>query len=434
MESILRLSLLLLFLTIPAAAAAAQDAAPPGDPGPVLELDELISRVLQQNQDLAAYQSDRLAAAERAAASGAFPNPSVGVAIRSLPVPSFSFTEDMMTMSEVMVRQQIPWFGKQGLRRDAKGKFVEVSDAEAGALRLSLAEAVTAAYSELWLATASREVIEQKERALQRLAFLAQSRLASGGARQAEVLRAELELSRIALPFQDLEEREAAARATLGALLAAELPLGGTPSLPVLAALPPQPSLMERLSHHPELLALERREEQARLEARLAAKEKWPDPEIGLAYGVRVGAPDMIGAEVMIPLPLFAGTNQDRQAAAARADAEAIARRRTARRATLAGELRAAWAGIRLQEERLSHFETELIPQARRSVEAALGAYQAGGVDYLAVLDAELQRFGQELEALEAKASLLRGRARLARAAGSIETLFNSSADGAEHE
>lgn len=398
-------------------------ASPPGDPPSTLALGPLIDDVLRSNRDVAAYEAETRAAGERAVAAGAFPAPMVGFAIRSLPVPSFSFTEDEMTMKEVMLKQRLPWFGKRELRREAEGKVAEASVSATENTRLALAEATADAYAGLWLSLASREVIERRAADLQRLATLARARLSSGGERQADVLRAEMEVARIRVPLLELEEEEARERAFLAALLSRDEPLAGAPVLPDGGLLPSEAELLAAIHSHPELVALSKQEERAKLEARLASKDKWPDPEVGLAYGFRTGLPDMIGAEVSIALPIFASSDQDRRSAAATADARAAADRREARKSNLVAEARAALAALKAQALRLAVYEDEILPRARLTVRSATGAFQSGGVDFLTVLDAQVQRHAEELEALRARAELLRARARLARATGSLQIL-----------
>jgi len=389
-------------------------------------LEPLIGEILRDNRNLAAYESDAKAAGERSVAAGAFPAPHLGFAFRSVPVPSFSFTEDEMTMKEVMLGQRIPWFGKRELRREAEGKVADVTARTADAAKLDLAVAAVDAYAGLWQSIASREVIERQAADLERLAGLARARLASGGARQADVLRAQMEVARIRVPLLELRQEEATRRATLGALLSRGEPLGGTPELPVSGPLPAQAALVASIDAHPELVALSAEEERAKLDARLASKEKWPDPEVGIAYGFRAGMPDMVSAEVSIPLPIFAGSDQDRRAAASRADARAAASRREARKATLLGDARSAWAAAEALAERLDVYEDEILPRARLTVQSATGAFQSGGVDFLTVLEAQVRRNGEELDAIRTRAELLRARARLARAAGSLSFLFAS--------
>jgi len=399
--------------------------------GPI-HFQSLVDEILRENRDLAAYEAEVSAAGDRSIAAGAFPMPMVGFAVRNLPVPSFSFTEDEMTMKEVMLRQQIPWFGKRGLRREAEAKQVDVTGRTADAAKLALAEAAADAYAGLWSSLASREVIDRQAADLERLAVLARARLASGGARQADVLRAQMEVARIRLPLLDLTRDEARQRATLGALLSHDEPVDGLPELPARGALPAEAEAIAAIDSHPELVAFGAQEERAKLDARLASREKWPDPEVGVAYGFRTGMPDMVSAEVSIPLPVFAASDQDRRAAAARADARAAASRREARKAALVAEVRSTLAEARALSERLAVFEAEILPRARLTVQSATGAFQSGGVDFLTVLDAQVRRNGEELDAIQTRADLLRARARLARAAGSLQFLFVS--EGSSHE
>src|SRR5690606_29543120 len=74
-----------------AAAALATEAPAPG----ALSLAPLLEKVRQDNPDLLALDEERAAALDRAVAAGAFPDPSLGFAVRNLPMPSLSFREDM---------------------------------------------------------------------------------------------------------------------------------------------------------------------------------------------------------------------------------------------------------------------------------------------------------------------------------------------------
>lgn len=399
-----------------AAAALATEAPAPG----ALSLAPLLEKVRQDNPDLLALDEERAAALDRAVAAGAFPDPSLGFAVRNLPVPSLSFREDMMTMKEVMVRQPFPWFGKRGLRREAVEKDAALAEAEKAARELALVEAAVGAYANLWLASASEAVVEAQRRDLARFAAIARGRYAAGGGSQADLLRADMELARIEEPLLELEEARGAARAALAALARMDwAALDGTPAPPPMPELPADPvPLLARIDAHPELRALEAQAERSEIEARAALRDRWPDPEIGLAYGQRDGLDDMIGAEVMFRIPVFAGAREERLAAAARAEARAARARHEALRERLVGEARAAWAAASRQRALVRLYDEEIVPRAARNLESAIGAYQAGAVDFLTLLDARVQLQGQQLEALRARANYVRQLARLARATG----------------
>lgn len=398
-----------------------------------VSLAEVVSEIRRRNPDLAAMDASRVAALERSVAAGAMPHPSVGFAITNVPVPSFSLTEDMMTMSpEIMVRQQFPWFGKRALRRDIEGTGASAVEAEAAAFQLELEEAAAASWANLWLAVSSRSVVLEQQRTLERFSQLAKARYAAGAGSQSDLLRADVELARIREPLASLDEMEHRARVALAALLALEGGVfEGRPVAPVLPDLPPTPEpLLTSVESHPEIKGLEVQEERSLLEERLARRDRWPDPEVGLMYGVRAEGHDMVGVEVMFTLPIFASSREDRLAAAARSDARSASLRKEARSNGLKAEARAAFQGAATQARLLSLYEDELLPRARRNLESAISSYRSGSVDFLTLLDARVQLQAQELDSLRARAAYLREWARLQRALG--VSLFSSNEIHAE--
>ena len=397
-----------------------------------LSLAPLLDAVVERNPNLVALDEDRAAALDRAVAAGSMPHPVLGFAVRNLPVDTFSFSEDMMTMKEIMVRQQFPWFGKRKLRREVVEQNAAVAAAERAAQALALQQATAEAYANLWFSSASVDIVQQQEQALRRFAAIARARYAAGGGSQSDLLRADVELARIREPLLDLEAMRDTSRAALATLLSGSLDeLRGAPAAPPLPELPADPeALFAAVGAHPELKALAEQAERSEIEARLAERDRWPDPEIGVMYGVRndvdgMDVPDMVGAEIMFRIPVFASSKENRLAAAARSEGRATNSRRQGRADQLLGEARGAYAAARQQRELMRLYDEEILPRARRNLESATGSYQAGTVDFLTLLDAQVQLQTQQLEALRARANYVRHVARLSRATG--VSLFRDS-------
>ena len=104
---------------------------------------------------------------------------------------------------------------------------------------------------------------------------------------------------------------------------------------------------------------------------------------LDLSYGFRSGEmdgesrPDMLSAMVSFDLPLFRGNRQDREVAAARAEARGLHEMHDDHRR----EMRAMLAEARSVAERTAElerfYESDLLPLAEQSVQAALLAYRS---------------------------------------------------------
>lgn len=394
-----------------------------------ITLPSLLQRALASHPELGAFDAARRANAARADAAGSFPHPSAGVALRGVPVPSFSLRDDEMTTADVSVSQQFPWFGKRGLRKDVEAKGGEVIAQEKAAWALSLAEEVTSTYARLWLADQSEAIVSAQVEGLSHLASLAKQAVASGGRSQADALYAEVEVARTRDQLLAWRGEAGAARARLEALLAAEGPLVGAVEPPPALQLPGRDDLLAGLDTHPALQAFDKGRQQAKLQAQLARKEKLPDPRVGLTYGVRPAFPDLVGIEVEVPIPLFASSKEERLAAAAEADAEALGRRKAAQRDALAASLESAWLRADRESSRHLLIEEEILPGLHRGLEASIGAYLAGRLEFATVVDRQLQIVSYQIQSLQARADRLVAIARLAAASGDLGLL--ASQEGA---
>src|SRR5690606_8563825 len=358
-----------------------------------------------RNPDLLAYEREVQAGLERAGAEAAFPDPELGFFVHDLPVPSFSFREDMMTMAGAELRLRLPWFGKRDLDRRAAETDARAVSALQDAHALGLTDAVARAYAELWLARRTRDLVALQMDALDRLVRTAQRSFAVGEGAHAELLLVEAERSGLAEILLRLESQEAGARARLGAAVAAGGPLRGEPEDPELFELPPIGELFDSLERHPELVALRHRKESLLLRARRARKEKLPDPNVSFSYGVRISHPDMVGVGVGFPIPLFGAGRAERLAAAAEAEAQAIERRIAARRDALAAEIRAAHAAAKAEIERYRLYAEEILPRAEQSARAAAVAFTAGRGSLFSVVERERDVLARREQMLAARAA-----------------------------
>lgn len=415
-------------LSVEQAPAAAPGEASPADPAAPITLTSLLERALRSHPELGAFDAASRATAERAAAAGSLAHPSAGLAFQGVPVDSFSLRDDEMTSIDLSISQEIPWPGKRDLRREVEAKGGEVIAEEKAAWALSLAEEVTSTYARLWLATEREAIVATLADELARLATLAREGVAAGRS-QADAIYAEVEVGKVREQLLALQEEQGAARARLQALLAVDAPLEGAVAAPPELPLPARDALVAGLDGHPSLRSLDKEREQARLQASLARKEKLPDPRVGLTYGVRPAFPDLVGIELEVPIPLFASSKEERLAAAAEADAEALGRRRGARRDALAAAVEAAWLRADTETSRLALIEEELLPGLRRGLEASVAAYLGGRLEFATVVNRQLEIFRYQMQSLQARAERLVALARLAAATGDLGLLAHPEGD-----
>jgi outer membrane protein TolC len=87
--------------------------------------------------------------------------------------------------------------------------------------------------------------------------------------------------------------------------------------------------------------------------------------------------PDLISAMVTVDLPLFRGNRQDREVAAARAEARGLHEMHDDHQRDMRAMLAEAWSVAGRTAELEQYYESDLLPLAGQSVQAALLAYRA---------------------------------------------------------
>jgi cobalt-zinc-cadmium efflux system outer membrane protein len=264
-------------------------------------------------------------------------------------------------------------------------------------------------FYDLYAVDGALRVAMETRRLLQDLAVIADRMYQVGEGRQADVLRANVELARMQEEIVRMQTMRTTMQARLNALLVlpADTPVGA-PQLPVF---PVSPSTLDSLTglaerNRPVLLAGAQDVEVANASVELARREIWPDLQLGVQYGQQRGlmGPQRMGSLMIgAALPIFAKSRQLQmrdEANAMRAGAVAdLASMRTETR----GAVAESYANV-LRARRLADlYRTSVLPQAEASVASSRAAYRVSAVPFMTLLDAQmtLNRYRQELFTLE---------------------------------
>jgi outer membrane protein TolC len=201
-------------------------------------------------------------------------------------------------------------------------------------------------------------------------------------------------------------------------------PLGSPQELEV-RLIPTQFTHLERLAveQRPELRALESSISRSETAVRLAERNrKYPDFMVGLQYWV---APDqsprhMYAPMLTLTIPFSPWTKGKHDSEIA----EALAERQVAK-ANLAAmknmallEVREASAKLDAAIKTISIYRDGLLPQAEQSFQAAVAAYQTGGVNFNTLLDAQRTIRDVRMDYYRALVDYEQSRADLERAVG----------------
>jgi cobalt-zinc-cadmium efflux system outer membrane protein len=384
---------------------------------------ETILRIaLERNRDVAENDARARAAEARGQAAARLPDLQLKYEQWGVPLARPYALNEANTLM-LGVRQTFPaWGSLDAAGRAAAEEAGGAADA-ARARRQDVAAQVRRAYAAYYRADQELRLHLEHAGLTSRIVELAKLNQRTGHGSLEDVLRLELELTRVHTDVARIEREQRSSRALLNALMdrPPDAPLGPPEDLSV-AATNDVAALERNLdANRPELDAAARavRRSEALLDG-ARRQARFPELMIGLDYWYMPMFPDFqhaYGAMVAINLPWLSGRHRDEERAA---EATVVAERNAlaSARNAVRYELRDAAARVDSAKQSFTIIDQELLAQARRSLEAAQANYAAGRGDAAAMLDALRSYLQIRIERVRALAELASSETDLQRAAG----------------
>jgi outer membrane protein TolC len=378
-----------------------------------LPLNWCLERAQQSNPSIATDEATAAAAAHRVSPAGALEDPRFSYEATNIPVGDFDFNSTPMSGNQLGLKQKFPFPGVLSNRKQAARAAASAATEGLADRRLRVAAVVEGRWAELGFAQRALEITDANIDLLRQLTEIAETKYSVGSGLQQDVLRAQVELTR--LLDERLRRIEAihAAESQLAAVL--DLPLQTlfprTDDLGDESPLPEIAPLLGRLDDTSPLLhALAERLEEAERLHRATELEGYPDFDLGVGYRIRQRAPgdpvagdDFVAAGVTIRLPVNRG--KWREKAAERA---ALVRRAEAAyrdgRARLRDAARTTFAALERAAAEVALLETGLVPQTRQSLDSSRSGYRVDKVDFLSLIDSQVRLLDAELSLVRAVA------------------------------
>jgi outer membrane protein TolC len=392
--------------------AAAADA--PADTTAPRTLSDYLRLARATNASLKAASTRARAAQERVGVARGYPDPTL--------LYGYYVTPDAIRgRQEFRLQQEIPFFGKRGLRGEVAARQAGMASRMADAMVLEVDFEVKMVFYQYVGLTETARVLENEADLLRRMRDIARVRYSSGSAEQQEVLKIEVALSRVA-DEKTLNDREiAAARARLNELIArdASSPLPAPAwSIPDVSAIDRVALADSALARRPEIAGAREEIAMAGASRRLAKREYIPDFMLGVNYEFGAQVEDWWELMAGVNLPIWIGKRRAmvREAEAMQESAGYRLQEETLR--TLR-EVETATARARAARERFERYRTTILPQAEAAFASSEASYRTGRVDFLDYLDSERMLLEMRKDYAMVKADLGMQLAALERAIGS---------------
>lgn len=362
---------------------------PPADTG--LLIDQFLPEILANNPGLQAARSRIRSASARVPQAKAWEDPQIAFESYATPVTSSNPFKDGME-NDYSIEQTIPFFGKKGLMGEAAEAGMKISEQSAAAVERDLIARTKSAFGMLYSAQKRLGVIEENQRIISRILASTLSKYGVGIGSQSDILKVQVEQSKLQNEQSILGQERESAEAMLNALRAkpASTPIGR------IADIDPRPiglsydSILARsLQGRPELRGMnyEIVMHEADLEA---AKRDWlPDLTIRGTYKQMRDQTDNWAAMIGINIPIapwgigkYSGRIEEKEV-----DLEAGEQTLNDMRNMVQSEVRNTYTKVESQWDRIKRYQGDILPQAEQSLDASLASYTVDKTDILSLLD-----------------------------------------------
>jgi outer membrane protein TolC len=302
-----------------------------------------------------------------------------------------------VNQAQLMFSVQQTFLSKE--KRDARARIagddVEVASSELESLRQEVSADVREACADLKRNADEMRVHDRQAALLKEALAAVLAQYTTGKVPEADVLRAQMALTRLSEHLIELEEERDNARARLNTLLGRPpdeaVEIAGEYAIP--AELPPIEEL-ERLAieHRPELAAQRKLLTKSRDQEQLTRLAMKPDFTLGAGYMVMPSGSasrNAYMAELTMNLPWL---NRDRhQGEAKQADtATAVTQAELdARASAVFLEVRQAQIETLAAEKRVKVYRDTLLPQAETTFKASTAAYQNNRAEFQTLIDSQ---------------------------------------------
>ncbi len=367
---------------------------------PVLMLDRLIEEALAANPQIETARQRAAAARQQVPQAGALEDPMLGFGVLNVP-DNFDLDAEDMTSKEITLSQQVPFIGKRRLRREAAEQMAEAAREESSDTANQVIREVKLAFFDLSHVHRATQVTRRNKTILEDFSRLAQTRYSVGEGIQEDVIRVQVDISRMVDELLMLDQRRRALEARLNMLRnrPSEEPLGAPEELPFQARTIDVERLQQAaMRTSPMLNALARETDSREKEFLLAGRERFPDFNLRFSYGQREDRRDMYSAMVEMNLPVFARSKQNRQVDEAAAELSGQKARLTSARNELFFTIADLGAMAGRLERQVELYRTGIIPQTTMQIQSAMSAYTVNKADFMTLLDSRMRLYRFELD------------------------------------
>jgi outer membrane protein TolC len=382
-----------LLLSVVLAAHAFAQESPPSHTGAVTPLSDLLAEADQNNPQIQAARQGWQATKQIPSQVSTLPDPQFNLQQVNVgsPRPFAGYTNSDFAYLGLGVSQDFPYPGKLRLKGAIAKRDADIVQQQYESVRRAILAGVKSAYFQLAYLSKTLGILESDGELLQQVEKAADARYRSGMGNQQDLLRAQLEqtklLREITMHHLDVAKLQAQIKQLLNRPQSSpDIEPSELPSTPL--PLTFEELLTAAKTRNPEISGAEKMVEKQKLQVDLAHKDFYPD--FNVQYMWQRTDPTQFRAYYMLSfgvrVPIYRGRKQRPELAQAEAELNRSRSESEVQSQQVAFELRSEYETAQKTSELLKIYREGLVPQARAGFQAGIAAYQNNRQDFQALL------------------------------------------------
>ena len=366
----------------------------------VIHVELLVREAIERNPKIIAARERHSMLREKIPQAGALDDPMLGFGVVNLP-SDFDFKEEDMTMKEISVSQKFPFPGKRDLIKEAAAIEADAGAADVDEIANQVEKDVKTAFYDLSHVYRAMEVTRRTKSLLEELSKITQTRYALGRGIQEDIIRIQVEISKMLDELIMFEQKKLSLEARLNYLLnrPQNSPVGRPAEFDFRRAVFSSEELQQlALTNNPMLRALKQEIAAGGKIVESAKLDYLPDFSLKFAYGQRDDRLDMYTGMIEMNLPIFVKSKQERKVAEGNAEVRAAQAKYNSAKNEIFYTITDMGSMLQRLERKIELYRTGIIPQSRLQIDTAMSAYMVNKADFMTLLDSRMRLYRYVLD------------------------------------
>lgn len=362
---------------------------------------------LEKAPELDEIFSQKSAFEDASIAAGQLKDPKLQIGLLNVPTNSFKLDQENMTQFKVGLSQDFPRGKSLEFASQAKKFMAETRGFQLDNKKAEIVRNVRLYWIELYYLLTAKKILEQNKKVFLHLVEVTTSKLSTGSGYQHDVLKAQIDLTKIENLIVKNQEGIDQIRVSLGRLVGEELAMKSNPQIiPIWPKLKEQQRLIDELKQHPLLKKSQSTSQVASAQLKESRESYKPAWSAGIYYSARQGRAamsnqkraDFIGVQISTELPFFTANRQDRRVSESSKLYQASKSQYMVDFLDLKKQVSNYYAEYRSLEEQEKLYKEKYLEEAKQYADSTKSAYENSQIEFDIVSRAYTQMLNVSLQ------------------------------------